>query len=101
VIDVGVRNILSSRDTQDLGASLTKPIEQRGIRVRSDSIEVAVVKQLLKSAVDSVFAFLFEETKNLRSRDESVLEDRSKEFLISILKGDRRTMRALRPRESG
>jgi hypothetical protein len=46
---------------------MAESVKQRGIRVRADSIEVAMMKESLEPSVDSVSALVLEETKNQRS----------------------------------
>src|SRR5689334_6100904 len=53
------------------------------------------MEELLKPSVNSVPAFVGEELKELRSRDQSVLVDRPEKLNVSFLERQRRTVGAL------
>jgi hypothetical protein len=75
VSDVRIGDFFSMRHLQDLGASPTESIHEWSIGVGADAIQIPVVEQGLESSIDAVAAINFEETKYLRSGDQSVVRD--------------------------
>jgi len=75
VSDVRIGDFFSMRHLQDLGASPTESIHEWSIGVGADAIQVPVVEQRLESSIDAVAAVVLEETKNLTSRDQSIVGD--------------------------
>ena len=73
--DVRIGDFFSMRHLQDLGASPTESIHEWSIWVGADAIQVPVVEQRLESSIDAVAAVVLEETKNLTSRDQSIVGD--------------------------
>jgi hypothetical protein len=63
------------RDLHDLGASPAKCVHQWSIRVRPYAVQIGVVKEPLKASIDAIAALVLEQTKNLRSRDQSIVSD--------------------------
>jgi hypothetical protein len=90
--DVAVADRSVRCDVKHLGAATRYGVDQWGVRIPSDPIEIAMMKKSLKPSVDSVPTLFFEETEKLRSRDKTVVEYRSKEFEVAVLKCDRRTV---------
>jgi hypothetical protein len=99
VHDVAFADIPGARRFQNLGTSSAKAVDQRSVRIRSESIEIAVMEQFLKSSIESV-STVVEEAQELRSRNQAVVGDGPKEFEVSVLKRKRRAVGLLCPNES-
>ena len=88
------------RDLQDLGSPPPQGVDQRSVRVATDTVKVPVVEELLKAPVDAVTAFVGEELEVLRRRDEAVIMGGAEEVEVAVLDGKRGTMGALGADES-
>jgi hypothetical protein len=98
--EVTVSDFLSVDDLQHFGATPGQLMDEWGVGVLAESIEITMMKKFLKASVDSASALISEETKELRSRDQTVFVRRSKECEIPILKCKRRTVGGLRSTEA-
>lgn len=97
---VPLADILPYRDLKHFGAAARELVDQRRVRVRAEAIEIAVVEEPLKPAVDAVAAFVGEELEELRRRDQSEVVNGAKEFAVSRLERERRLVGAFGPGES-
>jgi len=95
VRDVSLAGSLAERKFKSVSAATAQRIEKRRIRIRPEPIEIRVMEELLKPAVDTVSALVGEELQVLDGRNQSEVVRSTKQFAITILKRERRAMRSL------
>src|SRR2546429_622912 len=98
--DVALAGLPPNAHVQDLPSSLVERVDERRIRIGADPSKIAMMEELLQSPIDPVLTLTREQPKVLRRRDQPVLMCGSKEFDISVLKGQWREVGVLRANET-
>ena len=93
--EVAFAGFLSVDDLESLGSTAGELVDERCIRVLAQTIEVAVVEELLEPSVDAVPTLVGEEPEELGCGDKAVGVGGSDEVEVSILECERRTVGTL------
>jgi len=77
MFDVRIAHIFSNGNIKRLCPARADCIYKRSVRICTNTIEISMMKELLKSSVDPVSTLFRKQSKNLRCRDQAVFDDRS------------------------